>query len=239
MFELDPGRWAGVPVGELPHAHPLLAAFVRQRGHAPDVGEATRGLTTRLTTRNLHAGRSRGITWFDRDHGICWLLGGGDAHSAGQRDDIYRTLVALDARGLLFPTERDYLDVEEALEPSPGLIAELRDGRDNLLEQARDEPGKEIRRKFGKDVLGVGVLVEVLVANDGDAEMVWIGFAFLEHRAVLGASVAELVPALLPPEADFSQLSFPRSFPHRPRMPGEYVFRWDHYLGDTLDDQDP
>jgi hypothetical protein len=125
-LDLDGPAHAGRSAIELADRHPLIAAFVERRGQSPEGQEAIQLPASRATVYSLHAGRWRGLTWWEEDLGIVWLLGAG-YHRSGERSDAYAALKRRDETDDLFPTEQDYLDLEP--DSAPYVEAVARDAR--------------------------------------------------------------------------------------------------------------
>ncbi len=70
-----------------PVAHLLIEKFHELRGQAPDGGEGISGLRDR-PCKSLHASHYRGITWYDQQHDVVWLLAA-HIHREGSHDDSY------------------------------------------------------------------------------------------------------------------------------------------------------
>jgi hypothetical protein len=95
---------AATPAEELIELHDAIDKFIALRTQDPAGQEAT--TLANVVSWNLHAGRHRGLTYWDKEHEIVWLLGFG-LHMSGHRDDAYAVLKRLDAAGQLEPTEED------------------------------------------------------------------------------------------------------------------------------------
>ena len=95
-------------VEEIVDKHPVLKAFQERRSQSPLGQEAIQLPTSRQVVYSLHSGRYRGLTWFDEDDNVCWLLGVG-FHESGSHADAYLVLKSRDEGGDLLPAEADYL----------------------------------------------------------------------------------------------------------------------------------
>jgi hypothetical protein len=130
---LDDKALAGRRADELVDRHPMIAAFVERRSQNPEGQETIQLPESRAIVYSLHAGRWRGLTWWEPDLGFCWLLGAG-YHRSGERSDAYAVLKRRDETDDLFPVEQDYLH----LEPDPANF---------VVALARDAPASWLRRR--------------------------------------------------------------------------------------------
>ncbi len=89
-----------------PVAHLLIEKFHELRGQAPDGGEGISGLRDR-PCKSLHASHYRGITWYDQQHDVVWLLAA-HIHREGSHDDSYQVAIELERAGGLYPSAQDY-----------------------------------------------------------------------------------------------------------------------------------
>lgn len=192
-LDLDPPAHAGRSATELTDRHPLIAAFVERRGQSPEGQEAIQLPASRATVYSLHAGRWRGLTWWEEDLGIVWLLGAG-YHRSGERSDAYAALKRRDETDDLFPADQDYLDLEP--DPTPYVEAVARDAP-ALLARAREAPGVEVHGELG-GVLEVSLVALVVDEADQHLEEIWVGFSMPPRGP-------------MPPHPDSSSPS-PRSF---------------------------
>lgn len=92
---------------ELGQKHALVAKFRKMRSQHPLGVEKLRDVPSRLNIYNLHAGRQRGVTWYDEEYDVVWLLAAG-FHASGASDDAYVHFVDLARAERLLPTVEDY-----------------------------------------------------------------------------------------------------------------------------------
>ena len=222
-LDLDAPAHAGRSARELADRHPLIAAFVERRGQSPQGQEAIQLPASRATVYSLHAGRWRGLTWWEEDLGIVWLLGAG-YHRSGERSDAYVALKRRDETDDLFPTEQDYLDLEP--DPAPYVEAVARDAPD-LLARAREAPGVEINGDLG-GALDVSLVAVVVEEAGQHLEEIWVGFSMPPKGSIPPHPEWLLVAlAALFPEAGAEELRHGGEFP-RPggHQRGEIVVCW-------------
>jgi hypothetical protein len=222
-LDLDPSVYAGRSASELADRHPLIAAFVERRGQHPEGQEAIQLPASRATVYSLHAGRWRGLTWWEEDLGIVWLLGAG-YHRSGERSDAYAALKRRDETDDLFPAEHDYLDLEP--DPTPYVEAVARDAP-VLVVRARQAPGVEVHGELA-GVLEVSLVAVVVEEAGQHLEEIWVGFS-MPPKGLIPPHPEWLLVALaaLFPEAEPEELRHGGEFP-RPggNRRGEIVVRW-------------
>jgi hypothetical protein len=197
--------------------HDIIKALVTKRGAKPEDTKQIAPLTCRRTVYRLAYGhRHRGATWHDEANGVVWLLAYA-VHESGHPDDAFPYFNALDAAGMLLPSEADYAELFS--ERAGRFAMTAPDECQALLAAARLEPGREHRTIVGGEV-GVGVAVEVAET----LEEAWV--------AVRAPSSAETLPILMAsffPDIDADDLEWPAEMPHRPLEPDEICFR--HLFG--------
>jgi hypothetical protein len=213
-------------------AHEVVRAFVDIRSQDPDGQERTVLPVTKAPVWNLHHGRHRGLTWYDQDADVVWLLGIG-WHESGSRDDAYAVLKDRDVAGTLMPTEADYLDLEASPEENLSFVAHVAEEAPALVAQAREQPGTEVRAVIAER-LGVGLVVELVVmpGEHESLEEIWIGFEMppLAGHVKLPPQpqwIQIVVAALLPFGASLNHAQYGGDFP-RPggSRPNEIVVVW-------------
>lgn len=208
---------------------PILVAFVQERSQQPEGQEWTQHLPhSYKKVFNLHAGRWRGFTWWDRDRDIVWLLGQ-EWHSSGEPDDAYQYAVQLDARQQLMPSVDDFEDVLDV--PDERFLERVVAEAPAILEEARTRPDTEIRHRFDNHV-DLGVIVEVIVeSTGGGAEDVFVAVQLLAGAASAGPEdTLEAILAVMLPDADYADLTWNVQLPHRGPRPRELTVRWSHYF---------
>jgi hypothetical protein len=104
------------------------------RTQAPEDGERVGSLRDR-DCLSLHGSRYRGVTWYDRERDVVWLLSVG-IHRDDSHVDAYAVAAALERAGRLYPTdadiaiaERDFGDTRHfaTLKSEAAALRELRD----------------------------------------------------------------------------------------------------------------
>lgn len=149
--------------------HRALKTFVKSRSQSPQGQETTQLPKSKQVVYNLHAWRYRGLTWFDEEDDVCWLIGVG-FHEFGSRSDAYVVLKERDKAGELLPTEEDYRSLYQwrrtlgasALDDLIHLVA--KEGP-NMLSAALAAPGSRVGRILG-DALEVDLVVEESLDDD-------------------------------------------------------------------------
>jgi len=220
------------PATEYEDAHDVVKAFVERRGQSPVGQEATSLPVTKATVYNLHHGRYRCLTWHDEDSDVVWLLGVG-WHESGSRDDAYAILKARDEAGTLMPDEDDFLDLAMSYEEAHSFVAQVSEQAPELVAQARQNPGQEVRDLIAGR-LDVGVYVEIvdIAAEDETLEEIWVGFSLppLPGPCELPAQLEWLqtvLAAMIPEEVSLADVEFGGAFPRQGgSRPNEVVACW-------------
>lgn len=196
-----------------------LVAFVVERSQLPEGQEWTKELPHNYRkVFNLHAGDDRGVTWWDRDRDIVWLLAAG-FHRSGARDDFYPRVVALDGRHELMPDADDFGSADP--DPNEEYVRELRDVGRSLLARSREVPGQEVSTIIASRA-HLGIYVEMLAIAGDRAEEVLIAVrATPDHH---GSDVVADVLVHVIPEAE--SVDFPTRHPLRRLEPGERLVSW-------------
>jgi len=211
------------PAEQLVDGHPMIKAFVERRSQSPVGVEVTYLPVTKATVYNLHSSTARGLTWYDEEDGVVWLLGVA-WHQGSSDSDAYDVLKARDKAGWLLPTERDY----EGLEPSATPFVEAcAHELPPLLAQATATPGHQVRKVIGA-ALNVGLLVEVVVVEADELVETWVSIALPpEAGAVLPSEYLAVVLAALFPDADPADFRWDGTFPASgPRPATEIVLSY-------------
>jgi hypothetical protein len=146
---------AGLVADDFVESHEVVRAFIKQRGQMPEGQETTTLPATAAVVFNLHHGRYRALTWFDRPRRIVWLLGVG-YHESGSREDAYAVLKRRDEAGELFPTEQDYRDV---VPDTRSFLAAAWRELPRLLQRAEGHVGTPVAATI-HDVLDVEILID-------------------------------------------------------------------------------
>ncbi len=149
----------GLP--EVAEHHPIVAKFIALRTQSPTGQEIFRQGTSRPDMYTLHGGQMRGVTWYDREYYVVWLLGFA-LHREGHHSDAYEVLATLDGKERLLPTVADYeaLLRDRAAREIPEMVFKVR----SLLVQARAEP-----EKFHSALVRDGVRVRLCVIQALDS----------------------------------------------------------------------
>lgn len=217
----DVAAIAGEVQRKMAHHYGPLIAFVRERSQQPEGQEWTQDLPHNYKkVYNLHAGEDRGVTWWDRDRDIVWLLSA-DFHRSGSRDDFYPAMVALDADHSLMPDAQDFLDADP--DPTEEYLRELEEAGRQLLQQGRDQPAYE-HSTLVAGRMTLGIYIEVIVIEQDSAEEVWIRVrATPDHH---GTDVVQDILDVVIPEAQPEHIDFPQDHPGRRLESGERIIRW-------------
>lgn len=160
---------ANVPVDEI--AHDLVRAFVEKRrthpkGNEPFVLPKHGPIADKIRWTE----RWRGATLYDSGENVVWLLGFG-FHTSGRPDDVYEILEELDRQEKLLPTTDDFdllLDAREANLPDL-----LRENAEEMLEEARANPGTEVRR-----VIGGTFPISVVIERENGMTATWLAISY-------------------------------------------------------------
>lgn len=212
LDDLDLDRDLGwLPADEYQDQHEVVRGFVALRGQNPRGQETTVLPVTKATVWNLHVGRYRGLTWFDKRHSVVWLLGVG-WHEQGSRDDAYEVLKARDSTGDLFPKAADY----RCLVPSSERFArDLLVAPVEAIRCALDNPGEEIIRTIG-GVLEVSVLAECVQVSDHSMCEIFLSLHMPPQvMGVLPSGWEMTVLAAFAPGVDGADMKFQPRFPRR------------------------
>ena len=204
--------------------HPAVKKFVSMRGASPSTGEPSYGPYPRGQIRALHVGAARGVTAWDESEDVCWLLAYNDFHRNGDPNDAFVVFNSLYSAAQLLPTDDDYehffADEQEAF------LDRMLDASRQLLESARENPGREEVRTWGN---GRQIMcVDVVVEGDSSAEEGWMGLTLPEDEAAPDTEIYELVGELLLPGV---VPIYSDKFRDRVRRSGEIVYHWTHYEG--------
>jgi hypothetical protein len=157
------------PLGEI--ANEVVQAFVDKRrdhpkGNEPFVLPKHGPIADKLRRTE----RWRGATLYDSEENVVWLLGFG-FHTSGRPDDVYAVLEALDEDDRLLPTTEDYdllLDSREADLPEL-----LRLNAEEMLDEARSNPGSEVRR-----VIGGTFPISLVVEQENGMTATWLAISY-------------------------------------------------------------
>ena len=174
---------------------------------------------------NLHTRDPwRGITWYDKDGDICWLVGATSQHD-------YALFETRSVNNEIIPTAEDYADLAQVLsEEEEGVfIDRAASEAPDLMARATATPNQEHRALIA-GTLDTGVFVELLViADEGDIAEVYVSFQMPPLAGVtLPPDFCEAVFWLLAPEADDADVLRNVDTHPRPggRRPGEIIYCW-------------
>lgn len=174
--------------------HQVIAAFVERRSQSPEGAESTILPVSSRTVYNLHSGRWRALTWYEKPQDTVWLLGAG-WHESGSRTDAYAYLNALDSKGELFPAYVDIADHEESRRPVwDAVVAAVADEAGPAVAAARNQPGVPVEFVLG-DALRLRVLVERVDDDQDSIEELWVG-----------VGMPPMVEGVLPPGPSWQML---------------------------------
>lgn len=154
----DLGCKADTPFDEL-LGQDIIKGFVGKRSTDPTDTRKVEPLKSGREVYTLGYGdRHRGATWHDEQNRVIWLCASG-WHASGSVKDAFPYFKKLDEDGRLLPTRDDYKTLIE--DRGRRFADTVVDDAQELLVQARAEPGSEIRGVVGESV-GVGVAVEIV-----------------------------------------------------------------------------
>jgi len=126
----------------------FIRTFIEKRGPDPVDEDSIEGLATgRIPMHPLRRGeRIRGLTWYDRETNVVWLVAAHFAHRSGERSDSYVYFRALAATQLL-PDEHDYqlFREQQAIQAADAILDLIDPG----LRSALADPGTEVRLDIG------------------------------------------------------------------------------------------
>lgn len=182
--------------------------------------------------KSLHLGRGRGLTTWDNDDDVCWLVSYGAYHASGDSRDVYNRFELLYAGDQLAPTADDY---EALYEITPEeLLRNLRELGPKLVSAARDTPGYELVRPFNAanpahpDAQAV-IVIDLVVEATADAEQGWLGLTLPSDCRWPPGGVMDMVAALLPDDVPSYEVQRTDRVGGRPRRPDEVAFTWSRY----------
>lgn len=211
--------------------HEFLRAFVIKREGAPADGEPVKGIEPFPRFRSLHRGRTRGVTVWDEEEDVCWLVAYGETHASGEDRDCYNYFVSLGERGELMPTPDDYEALYEVSAESvlDGLAGVSKD----LYEEARNRPGIEASGSFGDTQ--AFMLVDLMVIDDGECEQGWLAITVPTNVPSFREVIVDYVALLLPEHVDPAMVEVSPTFGERPCRWDEVAWTWTTYAMDIPD----
>ena len=209
----------------LSRRHPILDAFKTKRTSNPRGTEQTQGVKGEIF--NLHARNPyRGVTYFDEPFGVVFLL-------AVTVDHDYSVFTSRDVAGSLRPSESDYADFFESLNPIQSYETFLIEAEANivpLLAAALVNPGILVEGVIGRE-FPVAVSVEVLIPNEPNQPVDIYVAVFFEGRArtlPLPRYVKDDLADILFPAAGIEEVDVGLPFfpPPRGKREGDLIYRW-------------
>lgn len=208
---------------ELARRHAVVRKFVELRGTEPSEGQETfqQGIT-RSDIFTLHAGQVRGLTWFDREYRVVWLLGFA-THRSGDHNDAYSVLADLDRRGRLLPDADDYEDLLREWDEReiPAMVARMRALRVQARAQLEKTHSIYVRE-------GVRVSLYVVQASDSDGAIEEFHLAVSVSR--LEDGWLDIIRTALCPKEPTAHWEYTKDFPDRGPSGAELRFKHLHAL---------
>lgn len=196
-----------------------------KRESAPDVGEQVKGISPYGSYLSLHVGRGRGVTLWDSNEDVCWLLAYSGTHASGEGRDCYRYFMSLGERNELLPTPDDYellwdVSAETVLEALTFI------GRD-LYAEARQNPGVEANRSYqDADAL---MLLDLLVIEQDECEQGWVCISLPADITVGSDVIADYLARLIPSHVDPSMIEPSSHVGNRLCRYDEIAWTWTAY----------
>lgn len=217
------GSYKNLTVLEIAEKHPLVQKFVELRGLSPDTGQETfRAAVSQADIFTLHAGQLRGLTWYDREYRVVWLLGFA-THRAGDRSDAYSVLADLDSRDRLLPDADDYEDLFRELDEReiPAMVLRVR----ALLGQARAHT-ERVHSGYVRE--GVRVSLHVLQLQDATGAIEEVHLAVSVRHLENGW--LDVIRAAICPAEPTAHWEWTQDFPERGPSREELRFKHLHAL---------
>lgn len=209
---------------ELAQRHSVVRKFIELRGRAPDEGQETfRAAVSHSDIFTLHAGQMRGLTWYDREYRVVWLLGFA-THRAGDHSDAYAVLADLDKRDRLLPDANDYEALFRELDEReiPAMVTRMR----ALRAQARAQP-ERVHNAYVRE--GVQVSLYVVQAQDSSGAIEEFHLAVSVRH--LEDGWLDIIRTALCPQEPTSHWEWTKDFPERGSSKMELRFKHLHALG--------
>jgi hypothetical protein len=182
--------------------HKIVDAFSKKRSERTDNGKTVGPAAGDNTLYRLgHGHRHRGATWYDQDGQVVWLCAYG-RHESGADDDAFPYFDELMRTGTMMPTTADRDAAAE--DRAARLAAALPRTAQQLLEEARANPGTEVRGTVGSTAIGVVVVVVEKLEET--------------HVAIVGATGRKEIYAILAAffaDAEFGEWSPASNLPAR------------------------
>lgn len=175
--------------------------------------------------RSLHSGRTRGLTTWDDENDVCWLVAFSETHASGEDRDCYKYFESLSGRRLLAPTADDYealweVSVEAVLDGLVGLSGQL-------YAEARARPGFEASRSFsdGRALM----MVDVVVIDSDQGEEGWVAVTIPQTIPHAEDVVIDYLARLVPPHVDIGTVQRSHMFGQRHCEYYELALTWTVY----------
>ncbi len=212
-----PATAAKGPLEAVAGSSGIVDAFLERRARHPLGQETIQGLTSRIVAYSLHSADYRGITWYQENHRVVWLLAAA-FHRSGKRDDAYPYFISLDNEGRLLPKTED---VELLVaEQTKDLARHLLEQVPALTQQVLSNPG----RLLG-GVLGGRIKIRAIFeADDTPMLSVAISQKLQPGNLQLPADWLMIVAAAFFPDGDPQNLSFAWDMGGRPLREDEIAF---------------
>lgn len=194
----------------------IVSKFLSLRGQSPTGQEVFREGTSRPDMYTLHGDRMRGVTWYDKEYYVVWLLGFG-IHREGHHSDAYKVLARLDRKEQLLPTVADYelLLRDRAAREIPEMVFKVR----TLLAQARAEP-----EEFHSTIVREGVSVRLCVIQASDSSGGIEEFRLAISAYHLEHGWMDIIRTTLWPFEETEGWKFVDNFPDLPPSSSELLF---------------
>ena len=196
----------------------IVESFIDKRSDSPTGVDRITGLAaSKIYAYSLHAGRYRGLTWYDEESGVVWLLAAAH-HTSGEPDDAYPRFRSLSFDQLL-PTFDDYRRLEY--------------GRASQFERALETQVPELRAKA---LSQPGTEIRGMIAGRIDVRLIALTESYppILHLAVstrLAQGAVQTPPewmgaivGMLYGHADSADLPYDNKWPGSPVLPDEITF---------------
>jgi len=197
----------------------IVKAFIKDRATDPDGGKTVGSNAGDLTLRRVGYGDDhRGVTWWDREHGVVWLCAYHGKHRSGEADDSFRYFEQLLQAKQMYPTADDYEQLSDD-EEAYFFDYAVEDAQVSL-DFARQHQDEEIEVVIGRQV-GTSLAVEVVETM----EETYVVFSWEEVEHLDTPLV--LLKAFYP-DSTWDDWDDKKPFPARELRPGEVCFSHFH-----------
>ncbi|QUW18041.1 hypothetical protein [Agrococcus sp. Marseille-Q4369] len=181
--------------------------------------------------KTLHVGTGRGVTIYDPDEDVCWLLAFDETHAVGERRDGYARFERLSQRDELLPSDADQELLEEITELA--VLDELRAAGQQLYDEARAQPGQEVSNTFRSTRHKQGsveIVVDLVIDGAEEAEQGWLCIAVPPETTLSMDQLLDVLAALLPEDVDADSLEQAYDFHGRTIAYNELAWTWSRYV---------